>query len=220
MEIVALVPARGGSKGIPRKNLASVAGKPLIAWSIECCARREIAHAGRRLDGRRRDCARPPAASEMLRRPAELAGDETPMLDVVRHALAELGRLDVIVLLQPTSPLRRAEHIDEAVELLLESGRRLRRQRCRACRTASIQARFSRSTEIAPSRSGHRPTRRQDKPQLYARNGPAVLALRRDRLGDDLYGDDSRVYVMDPESSIDIDTPFELKLADLLLAER
>jgi CMP-N-acetylneuraminic acid synthetase len=61
------------------------------------------------------------------------------------------------------------------------------------------------------------PMRRQDKPVVYARNGPAVLVLRPDRLGDDLYGDDCRPYVMDPHDSVDIDEPFDLRLAEFLL---
>jgi CMP-N-acetylneuraminic acid synthetase len=62
--------------------------------------------------------------------------------------------------------------------------------------------------------------RRQDKQRVYARNGPAVLALRPDRLGDDLYGGDCRPYLMRPEDSVDVDEPFDLELAELLLARR
>jgi CMP-N,N'-diacetyllegionaminic acid synthase len=121
MEVVGLIPAREGSKGIPRKNLAPLAGKPLLAWTIE--AAQESTTVTRTVVStdweEAAELARQVGA-EVLGRPPDLAADETPMLDVVRHALAELGGCDALVLLQPTSPLRRAEHVDAAVRLLLE----------------------------------------------------------------------------------------------------
>ena len=67
---------------------------------------------------------------------------------------------------------------------------------------------------------GPTPATRQEKPVVYARNGPAVLVLRSDRIGDDLYGGDCRPYVMEPRDSIDVDEPFDLELAELLLRAR
>src|ERR687888_2652879 len=123
VQVLALIPARGGSKGIPRKNLATLAGRPLLAWTIDAALGSravtrtvvsteddEIAEAARSL------------GAEVLTRPPELADDDTPMQPVIAHALGELGAPDVLVLLQPTSPLRRAEHVDEAVELLVATG--------------------------------------------------------------------------------------------------
>src|SRR5919206_1460637 len=123
VRVLGLIPARGGSKGIPGKNLAPVCERPLIAWTIgaACSASRldrvvvstdsdEIAAIAREL------------GADVLARPAELARDETPMRDVLLHALDELGRPEILVLLQPTSPLRRAEHVDAAVALLRATG--------------------------------------------------------------------------------------------------
>jgi CMP-N,N'-diacetyllegionaminic acid synthase len=212
MDILGLIPARGGSKGVPRKNLAPVAGKPLLAWTVDAAlAATELMRVVVSTDD---DEIASAAGVEVLRRPPELAADDTPMLEVVRHAVAELSP-DVVVLLQPTSPIRRAEHVDAAVRLLLESGadsvvsvvavpHRYRPDALMDVVDGRVVARGSAST-------------RQEKELVYARNGPAVLAVRSDRLGDDLYGGDCRPYLMDGRDSLDIDDPFDLELADLLL---
>lgn len=215
------MPARGGSKAIPGKNLAPLAGKPLLAWTLEAAHASEtltravvstdsveIATASRALD------------ADVLERPAELAGDETPMLAVIRHALAELGAVDVLVLLQPTSPLRRARHIDDAVRLLVDSNadsvvsvvevpHRYRPE-------SLMRLEGGRLVALADSPA----TRRQDKRLVYARNGPAVLALRPERLAERLYTGDCRPYVMDALESVDVDGPDDLRLAELLLVHR
>jgi CMP-N,N'-diacetyllegionaminic acid synthase len=219
MDVVGLIPAREGSKGIPRKNLAPLAGKPLLAWTIE--AARESSTLTRTVVSTDWEEAAELArqlGAEVLGRPPALAGDETPMLDVVRHALAELGGCDVLVLLQPTSPLRRAEHVDEAVRLLLESG---------ADTVVSVvevphQFRPGKLMAVEEGRLvalGADPPHRYGAAPLYARNGPAVLALLPDRLGDDLYGGDCRPYVMDLLDSVDVDGPDDLRLAEFLLTQ-
>jgi CMP-N,N'-diacetyllegionaminic acid synthase len=218
MEVVALVPARGGSKAIPRKNLAPLGGRPLLAWTAEAALESnavtrtiisteddEIAAAARDL------------GAEVLARPAKLAADETPMRDVIAHALSELGDPDVLVLLQPTSPLRRARHVDEAVDLLVRSAA--------DCVVSVVEVPHRYRPGSLMALDGERLVRladvhaetRQEKPVVYARNGPAILALRPHRIGADLYGGDCRAYVMDARDSIDVDDPFDLELAELLL---
>ena len=220
MEVVGLIPAREGSKGIPRKNLAPVAGKPLLAWTIE--AARESALLTRTVVSTDWDEAAELArqlGAEVLGRPPALAADETPMLDVVRHALVELGACDVLVLLQPTSPLRRAEHVDEAVRLLLESGAES------VLSVVEVPHGFRPGKLMAIEggrlvRLGWDAPHRQAGTPLYARNGPAVLALRPERLGDDLYGGDCRPYVMDAADSVDVYGPADLELVEVRLAGR
>jgi CMP-N-acetylneuraminic acid synthetase len=220
MDVVGLVPARAGSKGIPRKNLAPVAGKPLLQWTIEAAAASELlTRVVLSTDWDEAAALARALGTEVLERPAELARDATPMLDVVRHALGEVGRCDVLVLLQPTSPLRRAVHIDACVQLLLETGADS------VVTVVEVPHQF-RPGSLMALEDGHpvplaEPVSgRQDKPVVYARNGPAVLALRPERLGNDLYGGDCRPYVMEPRDSIDVDGPFELELAELLLRHR
>jgi CMP-N,N'-diacetyllegionaminic acid synthase len=220
MDVVALIPARGGSKGIPRKNLALVAGKPLLRWSID--AARGAASVSRVVVSTDDDeiaAEAERAGADVVRRPAELAADETPMADVVLHALGELGSIDVLVLLQPTSPLRRAEHVDAAVALLADTGAD------GILSVVEIPHNFEpgslmRLRDGRLERLGESAPRRQDKATIYARNGPAVLVLRADRIGSDLYGGDLRPYVMDAESSLDVDTEHDLRVAGLLLAAR
>jgi CMP-N,N'-diacetyllegionaminic acid synthase len=218
-DVLALIPARGGSKGIPRKNLAPLGGRPMLAWTVEAALGSatvtrtvvstedaEIAAVARTL------------GAEVLERPPGLVADETPMREVIVNALGELARTDVLVLLQPTSPLRRAGHVDAAVNLLLSSGAdsvvsvvEVPHQ----YRPGSLMALDG--ERLVPLGDAGFATR-QEKPLVYARNGPAVLALRPDRIGADLYGGDCRPYVMELRDSLDVDEPFDLELAELLLA--
>jgi CMP-N-acetylneuraminic acid synthetase len=125
-----------------------------------------------------------------------------------------------VVLLQPTSPLRRAEHIDAAIDLLTASG---------ADSVVTVMAvphQFNPVSvmrldgdRLTPFLDGPAILRRQDKPRVFARNGPAVLAVRTAVLEQgSLYGTDSRALVMDDDESIDIDTPSDLERAESLIA--
>jgi CMP-N-acetylneuraminic acid synthetase len=228
MEALGVIPARGGSRGIPQKNLRPVAGKSLLAYAVEAArgSRRlrrtilstddpAIAEAGRAL-----------GVEVPFMRPADLAGDAAPVLPVLQHAASEMAArgfsADAVVLLQPTSPLRRAEHIDAALEMLETTG---------ADTVVSVvevphsfnPASLMRMEEgrLRPFLDGPPVLRRQDKPLLYARNGPAVLAVRVGQLGlGSLYGDDTRALVMSPEDSIDVDGSWDLELLEFILSRR
>jgi CMP-N,N'-diacetyllegionaminic acid synthase len=221
VSVVGLIPARGASQGIPRKNLARLGGKPLVAWTIAAALESErLTRAVVSTDDRElADVARAHGA-EVLDRPPELAADETPMRDVVAHAVRELAPETALVLLQPTSPLRTSRHVDEAVERLLASGADA------VVSVVEVPHRYGAASLMRLD--GERLVRldetsypgRADKPVLYARNGPAILALRADRIGDDLYAGDLRPYVMDAADSVDVDEPFDLELAEFLLSRR
>jgi CMP-N,N'-diacetyllegionaminic acid synthase len=229
VSVLGVIPARGGSKGIPRKNLTIVAGRPLLAWTADAARNaRALSRVVLSTDD--------PALAEHGRslgldvpflRPESLAADDTPMLPVLIDALdrlcAEPGfDADVVVLLQPTSPLRRAEHIDQAVQQLASTGADS------VVSVVSVPHHFSplsvlreEGGRLHPYESGQTVVRRQDKPRLWARNGPAVLAVRVATLrAGSLYGDDSRALPMSDEDSIDVDTSFDLEMADWLLRRR
>ena len=214
MYVAALIPARGGSKGIPRKNLAPLAGKPLLRGAIDAArAAQTVTRVVVSTDDD--EIADAAGDAEVLRRPADLAADDTPMLDVVRHALKQVEPCDVLVLLQPTSPLRRPEQVDEAVRLLLESGADT------VVSVVAVPHRYEPSS-LMELRGGllvarSEPTTRQAKERLYARNGPAILALRPSGIGDGLYTGNVVGYVMDERDSLDIDTAHDLELGELLL---
>jgi CMP-N-acetylneuraminic acid synthetase len=246
-----VIPARGGSKGIPRKNLALLAGRPLLAYTADA------ARGSRRLsrvvisteDEEIAGIARQLGIDVPFLRPAHLAADETPMLDVLTDLVASLERIeryrpDVLVLLQPTSPFRRASHIDAAVDLLTSTGADS------VVTVVPIPHQFTPSslmklegdrlvpwTEGPPEgghydRSGDRsgvvsgfsrtPLRRQDKPLLFARNGPAVVAVQTRIVTEQhtLYGPDTRGLVMTRAESFDIDDGFDLEMAGRLMASR
>jgi CMP-N-acetylneuraminic acid synthetase len=226
MRVLGVVPARGGSKGVPNKNLRSLAGRPLLAYTAEA------ARASRRLtrtivstdDPAIAECASTLGLEVPFMRPPMLADDEAPMLPVLQHAAGELAErgfaADVIVLLQPTSPLRRAEHIDMAVELLESSG---------ADSVVSVTEvphqfnpvsvlRLGDAARLSPFLDGPMITRRQDKPRVFARNGPAVLAVRAAVVGaGSLYGADTRALVMPARESLDIDTLDDFEMIELLM---
>jgi len=225
--ILGVIPARGGSKGIPNKNLALLAGRPLLAYTADA------AKASKRLtrtivstdDVRIADCAKS-LGLDVIMRPAALAADEAPMLPVLQHAVAAMRdqgfNADVVVLLQPTSPLRRAEHIDAAVDSLL------RTRGDSVVSVVEVPHQFNPTSVmrlddglLKPFLDGPSATRRQDKPKLYARNGPAVLAVHARVIeGDSLYGNETWPLVMSPEDSIDIDTPLDLKFVEHSLQTR
>lgn len=232
MIALGLVPARGGSKGIPNKNLVPLAGRPLLAYTAAA------ALASRRLSRVLLSTDSPTIAAAgralgldvPFLRPAPLAADDAPMLPVLQHVVETLAAsgfaADVVVLLQPTSPLRRGEHIDRAIDLLESSGADS------VVSVVEVPHQYNPLSVMTLDGGRLRPyatptpatatvTRRQDKPRVYARNGPAVLAVRTAViLGGSLYGDDTRPLVMSPRDSLDIDEVWDLELAELLLATR
>jgi CMP-N-acetylneuraminic acid synthetase len=226
--VIGLIPARGGSKSIPRKNLAMLAGRPLLAHTAAAAlaAKRldrillstddgEIAAAGRGL-----------GIEVPFLRPPELAGDTADMLPVMRHALDFLDAHGVaaaaIVLLQPTSPLRTAANIDAAIELFVAE---------RAETVVSIVEvphQFNPVSVMTLDGGALRPflpgpaiLRRQDKPRVVARNGPAILIVGRETLRRGvLYGEKTLGYLMSAAESLDIDAPDDLWLAEQYLVRR
>ena len=231
--ILGLITARGGSKGIPRKNVAPVAGKPLLAYT--CLA----AKASQRLtrvvlstdDSEIAEVGREWGAEVPFMRPEALASDTASSVDVARHALDwlrehERWQADVVVILQPTSPLRTAQHIDEALAVMQQAGADTVVSVVRLPHHASpfkvMQLKDGCLHHFWDQPLPFDAHNRHSVPVLYARNGPAVLATRADVLlaRGSFYGDHVVPYEMSEGDSVDIDTPFDLKIAAWLLAER
>jgi CMP-N,N'-diacetyllegionaminic acid synthase len=232
MNIVGLIPARAGSKGIPRKNLVSCAGKPLLAYSCEAALQskklsrvllstdsKEIADAGISF-----------GVEAPFLRPAEIAADTTPMIDVLKHALLVLEKeartVDALCLLQPTSPLRTATHINEAIALFEKQKADTVVSICEVPHQytpSSILNLDAATGEVQPYQKSDATvvTRRQDKPKLYARNGPAILIIRADVIRKNmLYGQRTFGYLMAAKDSFDIDHADDLDLVEYLLKKR
>jgi CMP-N,N'-diacetyllegionaminic acid synthase len=218
--VLAVIPARGGSKGIPNKNVHPVAGKPLLAWTLE--AARTARHLDRVIVSTDSDhiiqVARALGADVPFTRPAELARDDTPGIDPVLHALGELPGFDIVVLLQPTSPLRTGFDIDGAIGLLISSGAMACVAVTEAVNHPYWTYRIAGTGTLTPfiDLPAGATTRRQDLPRAFALNGAVYIAripwLRESRsfLGPQTVG-----YEMPAERSIDIDSP-----QDLVVAER
>lgn len=228
MEVLGLIPARGGSKGIPRKNLAPLAGRPLLAYT---CSVALVSEALDRVvlsteDSEIASVGRSLGVEVPFRRPTRLAGDRTEALPVIQHAIEWLAEEEryhpsAVALLQPTSPLRKALHIDEAVGLLDGS------DADSVVSVVEVPHAYSPASvmriedgRLVPyaSDTDEIVTRRQDKPRVYARNGPAVLVSRVDVLtSGELYGETVLPYVMGWPESIDVDTRYDLELAEFFL---
>ena len=226
MQVLGVIPARGGSKGVPGKNLRVVAGKPLLAYTIDA------ARASRRLtrfvlstdDPAIADAGRSLGVEVPFVRPADLATDDAPMLGVLQHAAREMATRGcepgVVVLLQPTSPLRRAEHIDAAVDMLASS------EADAVVSVVRVPHQFSPNSlmqlegdRVRPLTDGPLVLQRQHKAVVYARNGPAVLAVRAAQLERGaLYGGDTRALVMGSEESLDIDESSDFELLEFMLS--
>ena len=228
---LAVIPARGGSKGVARKNLREVAGKPLIVWTIECA----LAARGRlhRIvvstdDEEIARVARTHGAEVPFLRPAELSHDRAPTGPALCHAVREMEaadgvRFDWVLLLQPTAPARAPADIEAALALAAAGG----------CDSVISVMRVLAHHPILMKRiEGERllpycleeteQTRRQDyDPPAYMRNG-AIYLTRRAMLMErgSIWGDVIRPYVMPEERSLSIDSEFDIRMADIVMRER
>lgn len=233
MKVLCLITARGGSKGIPRKNIKLLAGKPLIAYTIDAA---KAAGVFDRIivstdDAEIADVAKQYGAEVPFMRPPELAGDTTPTLPVLVHALKwlkenESYEPDAVMLLQPTAPLRTPEHIREAVGLFTKSS---------ADSVVSVSEvpghhnphwQFNLDNEQRISIFTGEAfkdivKRRQELPKTYTRNGAIYLfkTLLLFAATPSFYGNDVRAYVMDDANSVNIDSPEDFALAEFRLSQ-
>ena len=226
-KILAIVPARGGSKGLPQKNIRVLRDKPLIAWSIEAGKQsRYIDSVTVSTDSQEiADIAKQWGGKVPFIRPAELATDNAKGIDAILHAIQwhrdndEL--FDLVLVLQPTSPLRTTDDIDKAIELLFEKKAGAIVSACPVnhhpwwCNT--LPENGSMKGFLRPEILN---TNRQELPPFYRLNGAIYIAdidlLEKTH---SFMTDETFAYIMPIETSIDIDSAFDFKLAELLLAE-
>ena len=213
--VLGVIPARGGSKGVPGKNLRLLGGRSLLAYAADAARESgvidrlvlstddaEIAEAGRGLN-----------LEVPFVRPPSLATDDAPMLPVVQHAVEALMTLewvaDIVVLLQPTSPLRTPGHIRRAVAMLRESGADSVITVVAVPRHLSPDYLMRMDGDrLVPFLSDRAPvSRRQDARQAYVRDGTVYACWRKtlDQFGS-IYGIDSRPLVLESRESLSIDS--------------
>ena len=218
---LAIIPARGGSKRLPNKNILDLNGKPLIAWSIEAAKKskyidkivvssdsEEILKIAKKYD------------VNIIKRPDELATDTASSIDVVKHVIKNYPGYEYIVLLQPTSPLRTEKHIDEAIELL-------ERKKADAVISVCEMDHSPLWSNILPEnlsmenflREDVKNKRSQDLPKYYRLNGAIYICKTDKFLEKNTFFLDQNIYayVMDRKSSVDIDNEIDFKLVEVLL---
>lgn len=219
MKTLALIPARGGSKGIPKKNINLFFGKPLIAWTIEAALKcPQIDRVVVSTDSLEiAEIAAQYGAEVPFIRPPYLSTDEASTIDVVMHAFESTEKFDSIVLLQPTSPLRTHEDIGHCLEYAISLQASSVVAVCEAAINPNLLYSISVQNTLMPFIENQISNRRQDYPTYYQINGSIYYArmdwLLRQRK---FIGIGSYAFVMPPERSIDIDTPYDWRLAEFL----
>lgn len=227
MRVLGIVPARGGSKRIPRKNLRPISDKPLVAWAIEAALGANVLDrvvvSSDDPEILRVACSY--GRDIPLTRPEELSGDRSPAVDYVRHAMetverSEGTRYDAAAIIQATSPLTRPEDIDATIGLLQDSLADTAVSVMKldhALQPAKLK-RMVGNRLIAHLEEEHGRIAEHELPTLFVRNG-AVYASRRAVIDRGrILGDDCRGYVMPRERSIDINEEIDLLFAEFLLA--
>ncbi len=226
--ILAVIPARGGSKGLPGKNIMQCGGKPLIEWSIavarECLFFDEVIVSTD--DSAIAEIAVAAGATVPFLRPADLASDEANIIDVLLDLFVKIERgskhQDIVVLLQPTSPLRTTEDITGALKLYFEKSANAVVSVC------EVDHHPYWMNELPPDvrmdgflREEAIHTPRQQLPRYYRLNGALYIAnigwLKKSR---SFFGENTFAYIMQREHSIDIDHKIDFQLAEFLLSER
>jgi CMP-N,N'-diacetyllegionaminic acid synthase len=219
--VLAIIPARGGSRGVPRKNIKELAGKPLIAWTIE--EAKKSKYIDRLIlsseDKEIIEIAKSYGCEVPFTRPEELALDETPGIEPVLHALKHVTGYDYVVLLQPTSPLRKVQDIDVAIE--------------KSDRTGGIAVVSVTETDKSPywmynlgnnefmtpiMNYDEIPHRRQEAPIAFALNG-AVYVSNIDALTKEksFLQKETIGFVMSREKSLDIDSELDFKICEVII---
>ncbi len=217
---IAIIPARGGSKGLPRKSVLPLAGKPLILWTVEAALGSEQFDMVL-VSTEDAEIAKVATCYEEVRlinRPKELATDEATTMDVVVHALEAVSAddMDVVTLLQPTSPLRTADDIRKAMRQFLNG----------KCDSLISVTQLDRKANwgmliedgVLEKMVPNATSRRQGLPDLYVPNGAIYISRVGDLIVNDSFiGDRCVPYIMDADRSVDIDTGADLRRAESLL---
>ncbi len=220
--VLAVIPARANSKGLPGKNVMELAGKPLIAWSIDAaiqsdCVDKVVVSTDSQEIA---DIAEACGADVPFLRPAALAMDDTPGVAPLLHACQMVPGYDYVVLLQPTSPLRNATDLDNALSLMVGQGADFCISVTRAKQHPNWLFRLSERGYLQRYEEAAMATDRQSLSPVYAPNG-ALYVARITALMEHgtLNGPDTIAYEMSAERSTDIDSALDLKICEMLMCD-
>ena len=218
--VVAIITARGGSKGIPRKNLRELGGKPLIQYTFDAAQSStlidEIVLSTD--DEEIANFAVERGISVPFIRPKDLASDEASSRDVLTHALQHIPKFDHFILLQPTSPLRTSTHIDEAIATYFSKRLNSLVSISKVSQHPNWMYKQEESGHLTPLITEDIVLRRQDLPRLFIPNGAIYIREVVDFLASGkVIGDETFGFMMNEESSIDIDDEIDIYVAQRLL---
>ena len=225
---LAIITARGGSKGIPRKNIKDLCGKPLIAYTV--FAAKASKYLTRTIlstdDQEITNVAKNFGVDVPFMRPVELATDEAKSMDVVQHALRELAKsgetYNYLMILQPTSPMRTSDDIDACIEKIVDTDADSVMSMFELIDFSAKKMKKIENDLILPyfEEEGVQSARRQDIAKMYKRNCAIYLTKVSCIEAGDLFGKISRPYVMPEDRSVDINKSVDFELAEFWMQKK
>jgi N-acylneuraminate cytidylyltransferase/CMP-N,N'-diacetyllegionaminic acid synthase len=226
LEIVGIIPARGGSKGLPKKNIKNLDGKPLIYYTIkEARKSKYLTNFFVSTENEEISKTVKKYGVEVIPRPKNLAKDKTTSMAVIRHAINYLNKNkmitpDAVVILQPTSPFRKVIDIDTCVKIFLENKFTSVVSVCISKHPPSWNFKIV-NKKLQKIIKSPQITRRQDKSPVYNLNGAVYVASSKNLLEDNFeFGKGHLPYLMSRYQSIDIDTYLDFKIAEMLIKNK
>ncbi len=228
-KILAVITARGGSKGIPRKNIKDLGSKPLVAWTIEAALKSAYLDdcVLSTDDAEIADVAKKYGCRVPFMRPPELATDAAKSIPVVQHALNwlkenENKNFDYVMILQPTSPFRLPEDIDTAIEKAVDTEADSVMSMIKLVDFSAPKLKILDGDVIKPwiEAEGKQSVSRNELKEVYKRNCAIYLTKVPVLMAGDLFGQVSRAIVMPPSRSVDINTPEDFDYAEFLVKSK
>jgi CMP-N,N'-diacetyllegionaminic acid synthase len=227
MSILAIIPARGGSVGLKNKNMYPLNGKPLLYYTLDAAKKTKLidrvivsSDSKKILNFSKKNLV------EVIKRPKKISGSKSTTHEAVIHCLNFLKKNenyipDIIIVLQPTSPLRNSKHINKAIEIFLKDKKAISLVSC-----VKVPHTFHPMSLMKESNEGYLVNflkkkkfifRRQDKDLLFARNGAAIYIIKYQHVKKFLFGGKIIKFIMDEDASIDIDSLSDIKKAKKIL---
>ncbi len=222
-KVLCIIPARGGSKGIPRKNIIEIDGKPLVAYSIECAKEsRYIDSVVVSTDDEEIAAVSKAWGAEVpFLRPKELAHDTSKTIEAVLFTVDELQKrtciFDILVLLQPTQPLRTAVQVDEAIRLFMEKQEDVVSLSAVSEHPVLMRKLDETTQNVKPLLSQNSTVRRQDMETFFIVNGAIYVNGIQNLSKETSFNDNPIGYVMNESITVDIDDELDLRWARFLL---
>lgn len=221
---LAIIPARSGSERLPHKNKLNLCGKPLISWTIEAAKRSKYIDkiAVTSDDSEILKIAKK-SSVEIIVRPYELASNSATSVDVIKHSLESLDTYEYVILLQPTSPLRNYQHIDESIKFLKQKNADAIISVCKTDHNPLWSNRLDSNLNMSNFIENEQSSKRsQDLEKFYRLNGAIYICKTENFLKENTFFIKKNIFafIMDKKSSIDIDDEFDFEIAKAYMSKR